>query len=126
MNAAAGLPLFEAAREETALERRFREFHVEHPEVYRVLVALARRAKEQGRERYGMKAVIEVARWNRMVEKADGEEFRFCNSLAAYYAREIMKREADLAGFFETRETVGEREDEIDAEDARCGPTGER
>lgn len=119
-----GLPLFEE-RPESRLERAFREFDTTRPDVYATLVRLARRAKERGRARYGIAALVEIARWEHLVENR-GDEFLLNNNLRAYYARAIMDREPDLAGFFETRVTEGEREDKLLDEDGKCGPTEER
>jgi hypothetical protein len=66
--------------EPESIEQRFWTFHTAHPEVYRELVVLARRARAAGRERLGMKMLFEVVRWNR------------------------MEREAGLSGLFATRE----------------------
>ncbi|HQQ75739.1 MAG TPA: hypothetical protein PLB01_00155 [Thermoanaerobaculia bacterium] len=95
--------------EDTRLEREFRRFHFENPEVYRELVALARRAKQHSRNRYGIGALFEVLRWNRMLSTT-GDDFKLNNNHRAYYAREIMRREPDLSDFFETRHVHGEEQ----------------
>lgn len=91
---------------EATLEARFRAFHAANPAVYDELAALARRAKSKGYARYSIKALVELVRWHRSVETTttDGEPFRINNSHSSRYARLLMQQEADLAGFFETRE----------------------
>lgn len=91
------------------LDERFAAFHRDHPAVYHELVALARRARAAGHRRYSVKALMELVRWHRTVERADGaptapgEPFKINNSYASRYARLIEARERDLAGFFEKR-----------------------
>lgn len=85
------------------LDERFERFHADHPEVYDELVSLARTAKSNGRDRWSMKGLFELVRWNRQFETDPDEPFKLNNSYASRYARLVMDREADLAGFFETR-----------------------
>ena len=94
---------FAAGRGRTIREQ-FEAFHAEHPEVYRELVALARLVKSRGRPHWGIKAAFEVARYTRIVERDDAEPFLLNNNYAPHYARLIMDREPDLAGFFAVRE----------------------
>jgi hypothetical protein len=84
------------------LEDRFREFHEENPHVYEEIVRLCRKAKERGRQRWGIGGVFEVLRWSWL--KTTGEEFKLNNNHRAFYARLVMEREPDLAGFFQLRE----------------------
>jgi hypothetical protein len=92
--------------EPESIEQRFWTFHTAHPDVYRELVVLARRARAAGRERLGMKMLFEVVRWNRTMAglPADGEEFKLNNNYTSRYARLLMEREAGLSGLFATRE----------------------
>jgi len=85
------------------LHERFDEFHAENPEVYRRLVEMARSLKKTGRERYGIASLFEALRWHIAME-TKGDTFKCNNNFRAFYARLIMERESDLAGFFETRE----------------------
>ena len=92
---------------EPTIQEQFAQFHRENPHVYRGLVRLARIAKSEGRERYGIKALFEVLRWYDMVQ-TKSDEFRLNNNYTALYARLIMRREPDLKGFFELRERTAE------------------
>jgi hypothetical protein len=87
---------------ETALDRAFAEFHAANPRVYATLVRLARQAKARGRERCGIKMLWEVARWEIYLATSD-PDFKLNNNFHSRYARLVMEREPDLAGFFETR-----------------------
>lgn len=88
-----------------AIRQRWEEFHAEHPEIYRHLVLLARTRRRMGRP-CGIKALWERLRWD--VEIGELEKgpdgYRLNNNYTALYAREIMAREPDLRGFFETRQ----------------------
>jgi hypothetical protein len=86
------------------LYRAFLTFYRANPTVYTELVALARQAKAAGHERYSIAALFELVRWHRTVEVRSSDGFKLNNNHRAFYAREIMEREPDLAGFFATRE----------------------
>ena len=92
----------------TSLDERFQQFHAENPWVYVTLVRLARKAKAHGQERYGIAALFEVMRWERMLQtKHNASDFKLNNNHRAYYARLIMNSNPDLAGFFEVRRQNG-------------------
>lgn len=85
------------------LADRFTDFHTESPEVYRTLVALARQwIQRTGRARIGIATLYERARWELAISTSD-PDFKLNNSYRAYYARLIMRQEADLRELFETR-----------------------
>jgi hypothetical protein len=98
MTAAAQLTL-----DASTIRERFEAFHAAHPEVYDELVRLAYEARAAGRDKVGIKMLFEVVRWNRIVVGGVDEGWRLNNVFSAHYARLIMQREPDLAGFFETR-----------------------
>lgn len=86
------------------IQYEFLAFHEANPRVYAELVRLARRAKAAGKLRIGIKLVWERLRWDMEVEVDSGADaFTLNNNYPSRYARRIMAREPDLAGFFETR-----------------------
>ena len=85
------------------IPEQYEQHRREHPEFYDLIVKLARDIKARGYDHYGIKALFEVARYHYQIERGEGE-WKINNNLTAYYAREIMAREPDLRGFFETRE----------------------
>ena len=87
-------------------ERRFQTFHTENPQVYRALVALARKAVRRGHRRIGIGMLYEVLRWQTMLATTD-PDFKLNNNYRSRYARLIMAQEPDLAGVFELRELTG-------------------
>lgn len=82
---------------------RFRTFHASNPRIYDLLVALARQAKQAGRDRIGIRMLWEVVRWNLILSTTGDEEFKLNDHLVPHYARLIMANEPDLRGLFETR-----------------------
>ena len=92
-----------AAEPPATIQQRFEAFHEHNPEVYAAMVAICRRLKLRGHKRYGVKAVWEMLRITFTLERPD-EIYKLNNNYTSRYARLIMDREADLAGFFETRE----------------------
>ena len=84
------------------ISEQFRKYHEEHPEVYRILVSLAREAKRSGIHKYSISAIFEVARWKFRISKTG--DFKLSNNYRSRYARLIMDQEDDLADFFTTRE----------------------
>jgi hypothetical protein len=90
------------------IQEEFERFHANNPSVYRSLVKMARRAKDSGHERFGMKTLFEVLRWTRMTRRKDGQLFLLNNNFTSRYARLIEEQEADLKGFFELRTLLSE------------------
>lgn len=92
------------------MDLAFRRFHAENPHVYERLKRLAFKLKVRGVERYGMKALWEVLRYEEALEtNAPASSFRLNNNYTASYARLLMAQEEDLEGFFELRERMTQR-----------------
>ena len=89
------------------IEERFRAFHRANPHVYVQLRKLALNYRRQGRQRGGMKMLFEVLRYQSGI-RTRGEPYKLNNDFTALYARMLMAREPELAGFFETRERTAE------------------
>ena len=88
---------------EGKLETKFWEFHMARPEVFRILVGLARQWRERrGPEAVcGIGALYERARWEMGLRSLpDTPPPKLSNNHRAYYARLIMDRNPDLAGMF--------------------------
>ena len=83
---------------------RWRSFHDANPHVWRRLVEIAHGLRARGHRQYGMKALFEVLRYERALTTNDPTSiFKLNNDYAAVYAREIMRVETSLAGFFTIR-----------------------
>jgi hypothetical protein len=74
---------------------------------------MARRARRRGVRRWGIKALFEVLRWNRLMQTS-ADDWKLNNNFTAYYARSIMAAVPELQGFFEIRGTRAERSDDGD------------
>ena len=87
----------------------FRQFHAENPHIYEALERMAFKLRNKGVERWGIKALWEVLRYELAIAtNSPVTTFRLNNNMTAYYARLLMERNPeDLAGFFETRERHG-------------------
>jgi hypothetical protein len=89
------------------LVRDFLAFHSENPHVYQLVCRFALEAIRAGRRHYGMKAIIERARWHTLVE-THGDEWRFNNNWTSFYARLFVRDHPEHAGFFELRRAVAD------------------
>lgn len=98
----ASTPVTPAERHGT-IDERFKSFHEKNPHVYGILVMLARRAKNKGRTRIGMKMLYEVARWHFYINARVEDEYVLNNDYTSRYARLINDNEPDLHGIFEMR-----------------------
>lgn len=88
---------------EHGLQAQFERFHQANPHVYRELVRLARRWRDAGHRKCGIKLLFEVLRWELGLRTTE-EEPRLNNNWTSRYARLIEAQEPDLEGFFELRE----------------------
>ncbi len=85
-----------------SIAERFELFHEANPYVFRELVRRALALREVGVKRWGLKALWEVMRYDRLI--ATGKEWKLNNDFTAHYARLIMAEVSELRGFFQTRE----------------------
>jgi hypothetical protein len=90
------------------IELEFKEFHLEHPEVYTELVKLARTWQSNGSDKLGIATLFEVLRWNSHLNPQRDSGYKLNNNYRALYARLIMEQEPDLNGLFEIRERTTE------------------
>ncbi len=88
------------------ISEQFEEFHDKHPDVYEQLLTLALKLRDRGHTHYGMRALVEVVRFHRITSGKDAAGFKINNNFTPHYARLMMEREPELAGFFHTRKTV--------------------
>lgn len=89
---------------QTMLEQ-FNVWHRENPHVYALLVELAQKAHDTGRQRIGMKALGEVARWEHNLRTSG--DFKINNNYLAFYARLIARDYPHLAHLFTFRRQRG-------------------
>lgn len=80
----------------------FKAYLSSNPEVYDRLVTLARSVKNSGMKKCGIAMIYEVVRYEGTVSNNGKGKYKLPNAYRAGYARLIMDRETDLAGFFRT------------------------
>ena len=88
---------------ERTIADAFDEFHANNPQVFEELRRLALRAVRSGHHQAGIGQLFEVLRWRHGLRTKGGGEFKLNNNFRAHYARALMQRERELAGFFELR-----------------------
>lgn len=88
----------------TSIDAAFLAFHEQHPHVYRRLVQLALDLRARGVQRYGIKALFEIVRYEGTAGRAQGAgDFVLNNNFSSRYARLIEAQEPRLQGFFSMR-----------------------
>jgi hypothetical protein len=87
-----------------SIESRFESFHQHNEHVYGRLVQLALDLRKKGVVRYGIQGLIEIVRYERVMQTTGDDGFKINNDFGSRYARLIMQNHPDLDGFFETRE----------------------
>lgn len=85
------------------LEERWSRFAAANKHVYELIVAIARELRDNGATRVSMKFVFETIRVRQSVYIKSNEPWRLDNSFTSFYAREVRRREPDLAALFEVR-----------------------
>jgi len=104
------------------IEQAFWAFHTAHPDVYEILVALARQWRERkgASAQVGIGALYERARWEVQIESlTDVEPPRLSNNHRAFYSRLIMKQHPDLANIFKLKQQKHKSTLEGDGDDGR-------
>lgn len=101
-------PLLDVLMEDRTIQRDFEKFHKRHSWVYDELCRLARELQDRGHRHCSIGMLYEVVRWQEYRRTIDAGGFRLNNNYRSRYARLIMDREPDLAGFFEIRELRSE------------------
>ena len=86
------------------IAQRFHEFHERNPELYELLVRLAKRARTNRPGcTIGAKALVERARWEFSFERDEHEDYKINNDYTSRYARLIARQEPGLSDAFEFR-----------------------
>ncbi len=83
------------------LHREYLEFRADNPKVFNDLKRMALELRRRGRDRYGMKALFEVLRYQRAID-TDTEPFKLNNNFTAFFARDIL-REPDCGSLLNCR-----------------------
>ena len=82
---------------------RFKRFHQENPDVYRLFRNKARKLHRVGRRHYGARRIFESMRYDHDIQTT-GDDFKLNNDFCPLYARLLMMHEPQwFEGFFEMR-----------------------
>lgn len=87
-------------------KEQFEVYHRDNPQVYDGLKRLAIKALMAGFQRMGINRLHEILRWETDIaamSDPEGVLFKLNNNYRPFYARLLMQREPELAGFFTTR-----------------------
>lgn len=88
---------------EARIDRDFRDFHEQHPEVYAGFKTLAFQLRASGCEHYSSKAIFEVLRFFSAVNNAKDGGWKLNNSFTSRYARLLIAEHPEFRDFFELR-----------------------
>lgn len=82
--------------------KTFKEYHKEHPEIWKEFKLTTLEAIKKGFKNYSSKSIFEIIRWHKGGNvKLDG--FKINNNYTADYARMFTKLYPQHDGFFRTR-----------------------
>jgi hypothetical protein len=88
-----------------SIQKQFRRFDAQHPEIYQEFCQIAQNLLQRGRSYYGSKAILEVIRYHRILSgKSETETFKINNTYSSRYARKLMEEDDRFRVFFELRE----------------------
>jgi hypothetical protein len=99
-----------------------RTFHALNPQVYEMLRAKALQAVRRGQRRLGIRTLWESLRWDLMLQTTPvpgskpSTDIKLNDHYTAFYARELMAREPELAGVFEVRGGSSANDDQAEPE----------
>lgn len=88
---------------DTDLQKKWKQFHQDNPEVWRLFVRFTFDAINAGYNHYSVASVIERIRWHTAID-TKGDTFKINNNWKAYYARYFHEQFPKHDGFFRTRE----------------------
>ncbi|MFZ0915022.1 MAG: hypothetical protein WBQ76_13905 [Candidatus Korobacteraceae bacterium] len=92
---------------ESAYHEKFHEFDRRNPEVFAEILRTARRLKTEGREAFGMDAIINEIRWDGP-DTNHTDRFKINDSHRAFYARKLQMVDHTLCGLFAMRESFAD------------------
>lgn len=92
---------------------RFKKFHHENPEVYRLFCRFSKEVvRAEARKHFGARAIVERIRWYTRIE-TKGDVFKVNNSFVPYYSRLAMLEYPQVfEGLFERRDSRFDVDDE--------------
>lgn len=92
-------------------QAEFEAFHEANPHVYRELRRMALWAHGRGHRRGAIELFWNRLRWEAYAQTM-GDVYKLNNNYKSFYARRLMAHEPALAGFFETRKSLADPEED--------------
>lgn len=93
------------------LEDAARQFHNDHPQVWRLFVKFTQEMIDRGFANYSTNAIFERIRWETDQADSDGKStFKLNNNHRPFYARWYMSAFPEHRGFFRLRQMTSEFE----------------
>ena len=93
------------------LEDAAKEFHLAHPQIWRLFVKFTREIADRGFKNYSAQAIFERIRWE--TDQADDEgrsTFKLNNNHRSFYARWYMNTFPEHRGFFRIRAMASKKQ----------------
>jgi hypothetical protein len=87
---------------------KYEAFKEANPWVIQSLTKMCYNIYNNGRDHYGIAALVEVLRYQHAIAEDPNSEFKVNNNYRAFMAREIMQNNPMLDGFFSTRKSVAD------------------
>ena len=87
---------------------KYEAFKEANPWVIESLTKMCYNIYNNGRDHYGIAALVEVLRYQHAIAQDPNSEFKVNNNYRAYMAREIMQNNPMLEGFFSTRKSAAD------------------
>jgi len=99
--------LFGQTTRRQEIDRQFRKFHEENPEVWNLFRKFTHLLISRGFKNHSADAVVHRIRWHTTVETT-GSEYKIGNNFVTCYARLFHKTYPEHGDFFRTRERISE------------------
>lgn len=91
-------------------DAKFRLFHEQNPQVYKLWDAYTKEALAKGVKRIGSQMIMERIRWEQKININTNDDFKLNDHLVPYYARLWMEKNPEYPKFFNTRKVEGQNE----------------
>lgn len=97
-------PANRVAEPESRLEREFRRFDAEHPDIFKEFRRYCRVLRDtRGFRHYSARTIISVMRFHSDVDGRPDDEFKLNNNWSPYYARKLVALDPSYRDFFQFR-----------------------
>jgi len=88
--------------------RKFKKYHNDNPDVYRLFNIFAKEVIAAGKKNYSCRAIFHRIRWHTEIETRSGDGFKIGNNHSPYYGRLWEQRNPEHLGFFRKRKLTSQ------------------